>query len=102
MLRFTREVVEIFTPGIDRDAYLRDIQLRRSVERSVQLIGEAAKHVSSAFREAHPEIPWRKIIAQRNVLVHEYSDLVDELIWNLVERELPLLIGNLEKALATY
>lgn len=60
MLTFAREVVDNFTPGFDRELYADVLQTRRSVERSVQLIGEAAKHVTTEFREAHPEIPWRK------------------------------------------
>ncbi|HKO58180.1 MAG TPA: HepT-like ribonuclease domain-containing protein [Thermoanaerobaculia bacterium] len=97
MLRFAREVVDDFTAGIDRNVYGEDVQIRRSVERSVQLVGESAKHVSTAFREAHPEIPWRKIIGQRNVLVHEYGEVDDDLVWNLVERELAPLIENLRR-----
>jgi|ERR1041385_8036534 uncharacterized protein with HEPN domain len=100
MLTFALEVVG-FTRGIAREMYGESLQIRRGVERSVELIGEAAKHVSAAFREAHPEIPWRKIIAQRNVLVHEYGDVDDDLIWNLVVVELPPLVDKLRAVLET-
>src|SRR5690349_3997268 len=99
MLTFALEVVDNFTPGITREVYGATLQIRRSVERSVELIGEAAKHVSATFREAHPEIPWRKIVAQRNVLVHEYGEVDDDLIWNLVAVELPPLVDKLRRAL---
>jgi len=99
MLSFAREVVDNFTPGVTREMYGDVVQIRRSVERSVQLIGEAAKHVSPEFRAAHPAIPWRKIIGQRNVLVHEYGDVDDDLIWNLVVVELPPLVDKLRRLL---
>ena|SRR5688572_26577322 len=99
MLKYAQEVVDNFTAGFDRRLYGEHVQTRRSVERSVQLIGEAAKHVSDGFRDAHPEIPWRKIIGQRNVLVHEYGRLDDDLIWNLVEFELPPLVKRLKAIL---
>jgi len=99
MLGFALEVVENFTLGITRQTYGENLQIRRSIERSVQLIGEAAKHVSPAFREAHPDIPWRKIVAQRNVLTHEYGDVDDDLLWNLVIVELPPLAAKLRKVL---
>lgn len=99
MLAYAHEVVGNFMPGVTREMYGNVVQIRRSVERSLQLIGEAAKHVSAGFREAHAEIPWRKIIAQRNVLVHEYGDVDDDLIWNLVAVELPPLVDKLQTIL---
>ena len=71
--------------------------LRRAVERATELIGEAASNVSDAMRATHPEIPWRKIIGQRNVLIHDYGDVDDDLVWNLVELEIPRLVSNLEQ-----
>ena len=100
MLTFAEEVVNLFMPGIERDTYLSDVQIRRSVERSIELIGEAARHVSDGFRAAHPEIPWKKIVAQRNVLLHEYGRVDDGLIWNLTRNELPALVEQLRAILA--
>lgn len=66
-----------------------------AVERSVQIIGEAANRVSPEFQQAHPEIPWRSMVSQRNVLVHEYGDVEHALIWDLIQRHLPLLVEQL-------
>ena len=52
-----------------------DRMLRRAVEREVEIIGEAARHLSTAFQENHPEVPWRRIVAQRHVIAHEYGDI---------------------------
>ena len=62
------------------DQYRGDDMLRDAVTRVVQVIGEAAAKVSKPFREAHPEIPWRPIIAQRHILVHEYGRIDDDKI----------------------
>lgn len=51
--------------------YEADRMLRGAVERHLEIIGEAANKVSRGFRAAHPEIPWQRIIAQRNILAHE-------------------------------
>jgi uncharacterized protein with HEPN domain len=96
MLSFAREVLT-FTQGRSRADYESDTGLRRSVERSTELIGEAASNISDATRAAHPEIPWRKIVGQRNVLIHDYGDVDDELVWNLVELEIPALASILER-----
>lgn len=99
MLSFAREVLT-FTEGRSRADYKSDTGLRRSVERATELIGEAATNISDATRAAHPEIPWRKIIGQRNVLIHDYGDVDDDLVWNLVELEIPKLVLILEGIVA--
>ena len=60
--------------------YQQDEDLRLAVERRIEIIGEAARRVSRAFQDAHPEIPWGKIIAQRNVLIHKYGEIEDEIV----------------------
>ena len=61
--------------------YRVDENLRLAIERRIEIIGEAAGCVSQAVQQAHPGIPWRRIIAQRHVLAHEYGEIDDELIW---------------------
>lgn len=95
MLDAARAVRDFITGRTFHD-YLRDRMLRRAVERSVEIIGEAAGRVSEGFKEAHPEIPWRRVIAQRHVIAHEYGELEDELIWRVATRHVPELIQALE------
>jgi uncharacterized protein with HEPN domain len=98
MLRFAREASE-FVSGRTWDEFLSDLLFRRAVERSVSLVGEAAKKVSTEFEEAHPEIPWNRIIVQRHRIVHEY-DLIDEsIIWSVATVHVPVLIEQLERLL---
>jgi uncharacterized protein with HEPN domain len=70
------------------------------VERSVGIIGEAANRVSTDFRAKYPEVPWRKAAAQGHVLVHEYGDVNQTLLWSLIADHLPRLISQLEVILA--
>lgn len=70
--------------------------MRLLLERRVEIIGEAARHVSEDFRTAHPEIPWRKIVAQRNILAHEYGDIDDEIMWDVATISMPALLRMLE------
>jgi uncharacterized protein with HEPN domain len=61
----------IFIEGVSVQQFLSDPLVRRGVERDLEIAGEAARRVSGAFQGAHPEVPWREIIGQRNVLAHD-------------------------------
>ena len=77
--------------------YQKDRMLRGAVERNIEIIGEAARHISEAFQQAHPEIPWKSVVGQRNILAHEYGEVKHERIWAVATGRIPELIGNLEK-----
>ncbi|HUT54693.1 MAG TPA: HepT-like ribonuclease domain-containing protein [bacterium] len=95
MLQQARGVVKA-VKGLTLDEYETNEDLRLAVERRIEIIGEAARRVSEKFREAHPEIPWRKIIAQRNVLIHEYGEVEDEIMWDVATISVPELVRLLE------
>ena len=72
-----REIME-FMQGVSREKFTNNNQLRYAVERQLMVIGEAAKHVSEESQEKHPQITWAQIIGQRNVLAHEYGEILAE------------------------
>ena len=95
MLRAARQVTEYVSGR--RFADLESSQLLRDgVERQLEIIGEAARRISPEFREAHADIPWTKIIAQRNVIAHEYGDIKLEWVWLVATQRVPELIGLLQ------
>lgn len=94
MLDAAQGIVE-FTKGKTFQRYLDDRLLRAGVERCIEIIGEAARHVSREFQSQHPGIPWRKIIVQRHVLAHEYGEIKHELIWRVATIHIPTLIAQL-------
>jgi uncharacterized protein with HEPN domain len=98
MMEAAREALE-FTSGATLESYLQDRKLQRAVERAVEIVGEAASRVSQDLRDAQPEIPWRQIVAQRNVLAHEYGDVEPMLVWAVVTDHLPRLVEQLEPLL---
>jgi uncharacterized protein with HEPN domain len=87
--------VRQFMAGATFERYQSDRMLRGAVERHLEIIGEAARRVSAGFRESHPEIPWRQIIAQRNILAHEYGDVDDALVWRVAMERIGELITSL-------
>jgi len=66
----------------------------------IQIIGEAARGLSEDFRQEHQEVPWRQIVAVRNILVHHYFGIDKPLVWSVVENDLPELKTNIRNILA--
>ncbi len=79
------------------EQFTSDENLRLATERRIEIIGEAARRISADFKDAHPEIPWRLIVDQRNVLIHSYDEVEEERIWGLAEQDIPRLIEQLEE-----
>jgi uncharacterized protein with HEPN domain len=85
-----------FVAGRTFEEYERDLFFRSAVERQIEIIGEAARGISQAFQAAHPQIPWRPIMAQRHRLAHEYGEIDDRLIWNVATVHIAALITQIE------
>jgi len=90
------ESVRQFTAGRTFAEYECDPMLQAAVERKIEIIGEAAAKVSRAFRESHPGMPWQKIIAQRHVLIHDYGEIDQEMIWKVATIHIEELIAQLK------
>lgn len=88
--------ITCFVEGKSRQEYEENLILRSAIERQIEILGEAARRISSPLKSAHPEIPWRRIIAQRNVLIHEYDDVLDAEIWDVASVHIPALLPLLE------
>ena len=91
--------VRSFVAGRTFERYLDDLMFRSAVERQVEIIGEAARGLSDAFKTAHSEIPWRSIMAQRHRLAHDYGEINDEIIWRVATVHVPVLITQIEPLL---
>ncbi|HEV2201199.1 MAG TPA: HepT-like ribonuclease domain-containing protein [Bryobacteraceae bacterium] len=64
-----------------------------AVCRNLEILGEASRKVGTEFRAAHPEIPWREMNDLRNVLIHNYEGADPVIVWGVVEKEIPALLG---------
>ena len=89
-----------FASGRSRENLARDRMLLRSIERELEIVGEAANKVSKECRLAHPEIPWEDMIGMRHRLIHAYFDVDLDMVWQTVMEDLPDLAPLLQAALA--
>jgi len=65
----------------------------------LEIIGEAARRISQRFREKHEHIPWRQITGTRDRLIHGYDEVDLDIVWQIVTKDLPTLLAELEKIL---
>lgn len=79
-----------------RDAFDGERLIQTWIVHHLQIIGEAAGRIDDSFRRAHPEIPWARMAAMRNILVHEYFGVDLNEIWLAVERDIPPLKEQLQ------
>ena len=85
-----------FVEGLTAHQFESNKVVRYAVERQILVIGEAAKNISESLKEDHPEIPWGAIIAQRNIIAHEYGDIMVERIWLLAVEYIPELLKQID------
>lgn len=98
MRGFAREAFE-FVRSVAFEELEKDSMRKLALERSLELLGEAAKHVSSNYRTAHPQIAWPSLIGQRNVLAHEYGKINHRRLYDSARRNIPPLLEELERIL---
>lgn len=91
------EAVMRFVHGRTFDDLLKDEMLQASVERKIEIVGEAARRVSERFQAAHPAIEWRKIIATRHIFAHDYDEIDYEVVWRIATIHLPALVVQLRE-----
>lgn len=83
--------IEDYAGKTSHEAFLKNDWDQDAVIRNLEIIGEALNHIDPQVREVHPTIPWRKIIALRNTLIHAYFGVDLELVWKIVEKDIPEL-----------
>jgi uncharacterized protein with HEPN domain len=87
--------------GERRDALYSDELVQTWVVHHLMIIGEACRSLSADFRAAHPEEAWVLAAGLRNVIVHEYFGIDLEIVWGVIERDLPALKKLVQEILAT-
>src|SRR4030042_1350508 len=100
ILDAVREAVA-FSEGRSRSDLDKNRMLSLSLVRLLEIIGEASRGISEEIRLAHLEIAWKKMTGMRDRLIHGYFDVNLDVVWETVTQDLPPLIAQLEKLLAS-
>lgn len=98
MLAYARKSTAMIQ-GRTREELNSDEMLSLALTRAVEIIGEAAARVSPVIQQNHASIPWPQIIGLRNRLIHGYDAVDLDILWNIVQSDLPPLIEQLEASI---
>jgi uncharacterized protein with HEPN domain len=82
---------------LSHQEFMQDRKTQDAVVRQIEIIGEAAAHVSTATCTQYSQVPWRQIIGMRNRLIHGYFQVNLNLVWNVATREVLELQPQIEK-----
>lgn len=88
-----------FIKDIKFNEFNQDKMRRFAVERQLLVVGEAANHLSKYFQQANTHIPWSNIIGLRNIIAHDYGEILVERIWLTAIKHIPELLENVQKLL---
>jgi uncharacterized protein with HEPN domain len=80
--------IRSFISGVTPEQFPKDRKTYLAVIRSLEVIGEAAHHVPEAVKGKFPEVPWRKLKDFRNLLIHEYHGVDNDIVWKTIQDDL--------------
>jgi len=90
------ENVNEYSGNMTYSQFLKDKKTKDAVVRNLEIIGEAAKNISSKFKKANPLIPWKQLAGMRDKIAHFYFGIDYKIVWSVVEKDMP----NLNKEIA--
>lgn len=91
------EYIESFTAGMSFEEFRQDRKTLYAVVFAFAVIGEAASHIPQEVRTKHPEVPWSTMRRMRNLIVHEYERVDEEIVWRTVQDDIKPLVPLLRK-----
>jgi uncharacterized protein with HEPN domain len=83
------ELIRRELAGVSVRSFELDRRKRWLVERGIEIISEASRHLSDTMKARHPGIPWPKVAGIGNVLGHEYERIAHDVLWHVVHHDLP-------------
>lgn len=91
--------IEEYTREINYENFTQNTLIQDGVIRQIEIIGEATKNLSDAFRSKYSYIPWKDIAGMRDKLIHEYFGVDIDAVWDTVKKDVPSLKLEIEKVI---
>ena len=85
------ERIRRYTKWKNFDDFIADDMMYYAVVKNIEILGEASNMLTEEFRTQHPQTPWKQVNGMRNYIVHEYFQVDNNVVWDVVTNDLPLL-----------
>ena len=89
------KIAREYVAGKSWEDFQQDMQCQDAVLRRLEIIGEAARHVSPQTQKKYSHIPWRELAVLRNLVIHQYDAVDINQVWDTTQNKLPPLVGQL-------
>jgi uncharacterized protein with HEPN domain len=86
----------LYVAGYSFEDFINDQRTVDAVIRNFEIIGEASRNLSAESIQNHTSIPWKELIAYRNLLIHEYFGVSLKVVWSIIQDDLPELMKNIQ------
>ncbi len=83
--------IEQYISGMSFDAFSKDQKTVDAVVRNLEIIGEASNRLPADFKNSHSQIQWHKVVGLRHRIVHEYFGIDLQIVWQILQKDLPSL-----------
>ena len=93
------ERIKRYTLGKRFDDLVKDDMMYYAVVKNIEIIGEAANLLTNEFKSEHPDTQWKLITGMRNYIVHEYFQVDNTVIWDVIQNDLPYLEAQIKNYL---
>ena len=94
--------IEKYTQNISLDDFLKNDMMQNACIRLLEVIGEASRSISDDLKLQFPEIEWREIVDLRNLLLHEYFGVDLNIVWSIIQFDLPPLKSKIQNVLIKF
>lgn len=93
------ERIFTYVENMTLNEFLDDFKTQDAVIRQFEIIGEAVNHLEVDFLQEYPDLPWNKMVAMRNKLIHDYFGVDIDIVWNTIKNRLPELQVAIKRVL---
>jgi uncharacterized protein with HEPN domain len=93
---------ELLIQDVTFDQFAGDFRINYAVVRALEIIGEATKRLPMNVRQEYPHIPWRNMAGMRDRIIHGYDTVDLEIVWDVVQRDIPEIKPQIQQVLADY
>lgn len=96
------EKAETAVTGLTYEQFEADWRTHFAVTRALEIVGEATKRLPETVRQQYPRIPWKKMAGMRDRIIHSYDNVDLEIVWRVIEKDIPQVKPQLQQILADY